>query len=424
MKTTSKTSGFAWKTYALISGISILFIFICGIWGFSILSTQYSLELRMYGNIAGAVLSEYPDAERTLLAAMQDTGYSQLDRGFAILEKYGYRKNLPMTDVPYYHSALMSFVSLLAIVLTLYLLLTALCFYFLYKNRRQQELRLHEMLERFLADDYSPLAEQNTRKPIFSEAFTDTLSKLGHKLKAKTQALDEERDHTKTLVTDISHQLKTPVSALKNCLTMSIEADSEEERNDFLNRCVRQMNHLEILLTELVNISRLEISLITLKPESLLLSDVLTDAVNTIYEKTLPKKITIELLDPDGENNACISLFMDRRWTAEAIANLLDNAVKYSPAGSTVTLRLRRFYSYIRLEVEDEGIGVSPAEANQIFRRFYRGCHPAVRQSEGAGVGLYLTRRILEEQGGTVSVKSAAGGGSIFTVHLPLPEFL
>lgn len=421
MTTTLKTSGFAWKTCALISGISVLFICACGFWGFSLLDAQYTLEQKQYGNIAGAILSEYPDAEQTLLAAMQDTDYRHLDKGFSILEKYGYRQNTLMTDTPYYHSALLSFFSLLIIVLAMDLFLTALCFLFFYKSRGKQEWRLHEILEYYLADNYSLLSDQTNQTPVFSESFTDTLLKLGHKLKAKTLALEEERDHTKTLVTDISHQLKTPVSALKNCFTMCMEADSETERADFLERCARQLSHLENLLTELVNISRLETGMVTLKQENVFLSDLLTDAVNMVYEKTLPKNITVELLDTDEESDSSAPLFLDRRWTAEAIANLLDNAVKYSPAGATVTLRLHRFYSYISLEIEDEGIGIFPEEASRIFQRFYRGSHPVVKQTEGSGVGLYLSRRILEEQGGTISVKPAAGRGSIFTVHFPLP---
>lgn len=424
MKATLKTTSFAGKSYALIPILSLLFIFICGFWGFSVLNAQYTLELKQYGNIAGAVLSEYPDAEQTLIAAMQDKNYSHLDKGLSILQKYGYRENILMTDTPCYRSDLVSFFSLLAMFLVVDLLLSVLCYFFFRKAYRAQEQRLHEMLECYLADNYSLLADKENLAPVFSESFTDTLLKLGHKLMAKTQALAKERDHTKTLVTDISHQLKTPVSALKNCFAMCMEADSEVERADFLERCAGQMSHLENLVTELVNVSRLETSMITLKQENVLLSDVLTDAVNAIYEKTLPKNIAIELLDPDGENDSCTFLFIDRHWTAEAIANLLDNAVKYSPADSTVTLRLHRFYSYISLEVEDEGIGVPKEETNRIFKRFYRGNHPTVKQTEGAGVGLYLTRRILEEQGGTVSVKSAGGKGSIFTVHLPLPEFV
>lgn len=424
MKTTLKTSAFARKSCALISGISVLFIFICGSLSFFMLRTQYTLKLKQYGNIAGAVLSEYPDAEQTLLDALQDPHYSHLNKGFSILEKYGYRENLLLSDAPSYHSALVSFFSLLAIFLAAYLILTALVFFLFFKDRQKQESRLHETLECFLADNYSMLADEAAFQPVFSESFTDTLFKLGHKLKAKTQALAEERDHTKTLVTDISHQLKTPVSALKNCLTLCMEADSEAERTDFLERCNGQMSRLESLVTVLVNISRLETSLITLKQEKVLLSDVLTDAVTAVYEKTLPKNITIELLDSDGDNASGVFLYLDRHWTAEAITNLLDNAVKYSPADSTITLRLHRFYSYISLEVADEGIGIPKEETNQIFKRFYRGNHPAVKRTEGSGVGLYLARRIMAEQGGTISVKSTAGKGSIFIVHLPLPAFV
>lgn len=420
MKTTCKTSAFAWKSCALILSISVLFILICGYWGFSLLSAQYMREMKLRGNIAGAILSKYPEAEQTLLCAMQDSHYTHLDEGFSFLEKYGYRQTMTMTDTPSYRSALLSFFSLLTVFLLLYLTLSALGLFFFYKNHQSQESRLHEILEHFLTDNYSLLADEAAVKPIFSASFTDTLLKLGHKLMTKTRILADERDHTKTLVTDISHQLKTPVSALKSCFTMCLEADSEAERSDFLERCRGQMTRLENLVTELVNISRLETSMITLKQEKILLSDVLTDAVNTVYEKALSKNITIELLDPDRENDSHTPLLLDRNWTAEAIANLLDNAVKYSPAGSAITMRLHRFYSYISLEIEDKGIGIPGEEANRIFRRFYRGSDPAIRQTEGTGVGLYLTRRILEEQGGTISVKSAVGQGSIFIIHLPL----
>lgn len=144
------------------------------------------------------------------------------------------------------------------------------------------------------------------------------------------------------------------------------------------------------------------------------------------------KKVSVEVLTSEqdllpekplssaDENASDISLLLDRRWSAEAIANILDNAIKYSPAGSTVTIRLHQFYSYISLEITDQGIGIPKEEYNQIFKRFYRGSHPLVKQTEGTGVGLFLARRIIEEQGGAVSVKPAAGQGTVFVVRLPL----
>lgn len=420
------------NAYFLILSASLLLVAFCGFWGLSLLNSQHRQELSQIGNVAGAVLSEYPEAESLLVSALQDTGYRHVDIGFSILGKYGYRNNLLMSDMPYYRFALSFFSSFLAFVLFCCLALTSLFFFHFYRSQKKQEMLLHSLLDRYLSEDASLLEEGPPAGLVFGESFTDTLNKLSKKLAQKTRALAEERDDTKTLVTDISHQLKTPVSALKSCLTMCMEADTQEERSDFLSRCAQQMQKLESLVTVLINISRLETSLISLRPESVSLSDLLTNTVNIVYEKALQKNISIEVcpsepenaalepFDTNGESHSRISLFLDKRWTCEALANILENAVKYSPAGSTIALRVHKFYSYVQLEITDQGIGIPKEEYTQIFKRFYRGSHPLVKQSEGSGVGLYLTRRIIEEQGGTVSVKPAVGKGSVFIVRLPL----
>ncbi|MCM1123195.1 MAG: HAMP domain-containing histidine kinase [Eubacterium sp.] len=411
------------KKYGVsFSLVSLLLILCCGVWGVSLLEAQHTRELAQIGNITGSVLSAYPEAEDALITALQDSQYSYMDDGYSILQKYGYRGDFLMRDNPRYRSALIRFLSLLALFLFCNLALTALSFLQFTRRQQKQEQQLHTLLDGYLSENAS-VPENRTAFPvIFSEAFTDTLFKLGHKLAIKTQALKEERDHTKTLVTDISHQLKTPVSALKSCFSMCLEADSEEERTDFLQRCATQMKKLENLVTALVNISRLETSLITLRPETIALPELLTEAVNTVYEKALQKNITIEVCSADNMPADGLILSVDRQWTVEAIANILDNAVKYSPAGSTISLSIHRFYSYVQLSVADTGVGIPPEEYNRIFQRFYRGSHPLVRQSEGSGVGLYLTRRIIEEQHGTVTVRSAEGQGSVFDVRLPLQD--
>lgn len=420
------------NAYVLILSASLLFVFLCGFWGISLLNSQHQQELNLISNVAGAVLSEYPETETLFISALRDTEYIHADKGLFFLSKYGYGQNLLMNDIPYYRSALSNFATLLGLVFLFGFLSISFSFYRLSKNQKKQEMMLHTLLDRYLSEDYSVLETEILSDSMFSETFTDTLYKLGNKLMTKTRALTEERDYTKSLVTDISHQLKTPVSALKTCLTMCTEADTEEERTDFLQRCILQMRNLESLVTVLVNVSRLETSLISFHQEVFPLSDLLTDAVNTVYEKALQKNISVEVLIPEpdllpeaqlpsaGGNISRISLMLDRRWSVEAIANILDNAIKYSPAGSTVTISFHHFYSYISLEIIDQGIGIPKEEYNQIFKRFYRGSHPLVKQTEGTGVGLFLARRIIEEQGGAVSVKPAAGQGTVFVVRLPL----
>lgn len=314
------------KYYILILFASLLFLLLCGIRGIFLLDAQYTRELSQIGNITGAVLSEYPEAETTLVSALQDTHYSHMDAGYSILQKYGYRKNLLMSDNAYYHSAFINLISFLALTIFCDLALITVCFLRFTRTQKEQEMRLHALLDNYLAENYSVSETKESYGLIFNDSFTDTLFKLGNKLMAKTRALTEERDHTKTLVTDISHQLKTPVSALKSCFAMCMEADTEEDRTDFLQRCAQQMDRLEKLIAVLVNISRLETALISLRQEKVALSDILTDAVNTIYEKALQKNISIEIRESDQEDGTSVSLLADRHWTSEAIANILDNA--------------------------------------------------------------------------------------------------
>ena len=265
------------------------------------------------------------------------------------------------------------------------------------------------------ADDYSFENDSERLKTLGNQHFADSLSKLGSKLKLKATQLDREQDSTKTLVTDISHQLKTPISAMKTCFDMYLEADSQEEKNEFFYRSMAQMDRLESLAAALINVSRLETGMIELKTEKAFLTDIIITALNTVYQKSLDKDIMIET----GEfTDICLEL--DSRWTAEAIANILDNGIKYSPAGSRIDIRVSRLYSFVRIEIEDRGIGIPKNEQNRIFRRFYRGDNDMVRAQDGSGVGLYLSRTIIERQGGTISVRSAEGEGSTFIIQLPL----
>lgn len=164
-----------------------------------------------------------------------------------------------------------------------------------------------------------------------------------------------------------------------------------------------------------MSISRLEAGMIELNPEQTDASDIIISAVNAVYPKAAEKSIEISF-----EASESAKINVDPHWTAEAIANILDNAVKYSPRGSGIRIRMQRLYSFVRIEIEDSGCGIPQSERNSIFKRFYRGTNDTVKNADGTGIGLYLTRRITEDQGGTVTVRSASGGGSIFTVQLPL----
>ncbi len=394
----------------LLSGLLFGFI------GIRFLRGQCLREFQITGNLAGAALTENPELEEVFVTALQDGKYAYLEEGKQFLSQYGYNEAAALSNNLYYRRVKTELAGLILLFMFFSALLVTGGFFFFHKKREAQQDGIYALLDRCLAEDYSFLEQKAGKDSDVEDGFLDMLQKLGGRLQLKTTALSEERDNTKTLVTDISHQLKTPVSALKNCFTMYMEADTEKEREEFKERCAMQLEKLEHLVEALLHISQLETSLITLRPEETDLTDLLALAVDTVYMKAAQKKIEIEV---QKEESFSPHLYLDKRWTAEALSNILDNAVKYSPAGSSIILRVQGLYSHICIEIEDSGIGVPAKEYNQIFKRFYRGTAPLVRNTEGAGVGLYLTRRIVEQQGGTVMVKPAPKQGSIFAVYLP-----
>ena len=250
----------------------------------------------------------------------------------------------------------------------------------------------------------------------------ETLQALEEKVREKDayildlkEAAEKEEENTKALITNISHQLKTPLAGLKLMQELCEEEPDEQELREYFRRSGESVAKLTELTEELMQLSKLENHMIRLHPKQQNLKKLIAGSVDEIILKAVQKKMEIQV---DAEET--IPCCCDEKWTREAFVNILDNAVKYSPEKSCITIRTFRMHSYGLIEIEDEGIGIKPEEYHKIFGRFYRGKGKEVEGQEGAGVGLYLTRKIIEEQGGTVSVKASPKGGSIFRVTLPL----
>ena len=246
---------------------------------------------------------------------------------------------------------------------------------------------------------------------IFSELEDTLLSRLQHqllKLRAillkQNKLLAEEKKQIKTLISDISHQIKTPVASANTFVQLlNDESLSEEERKEYLSILQVSLEKLTFLVNSLVKMSRLEGGIIALKPEENRLNDIILQAIKSVCSKAKKKNITVEF---DCEHND--SLYLDFNWTVEAIANVLDNAVKYTQNGGRVRMNLVEYASYIRLDITDNGIGIPEEEQAQIFNRFYRG--KSSSGIDGVGIGLYLTRDIMNKQKGYIKVSSGKTG--------------
>ena len=290
-------------------------------------------------------------------------------------------------------------------------------------NQRKQELRnFSQVLNQFSNHIYEiNLPERLNDGETEINRIEGQLTSLSEQLRHNEERLELEKEETRSLVTDISHQLKTPVAGLKACFEILSQGDlNQEEEKEFLEQCTRQLKGLEALVGALVNISRMETGMIQIRREPADILETLVTAVNRVYLKAEEKQIAIEF--EESEDLAAILIPHDVKWLCEAFINILENAVKYSPGNTKIHIRMIKLTTFLRIEIEDQGIGIPREAYHKIFKRFYRGEAREIRQAEGSGVGLYLTREILERHGGSVTVASKYGKkqqGSTFVVQIP-----
>lgn len=238
----------------------------------------------------------------------------------------------------------------------------------------------------------------------------ERLLRLSQAQMRRIEALQREQRSLQGLVADISHQTKTPLANIQLYLER-LEHGAEDA--SLVAKLGAQVEKLDFLLANMVKISRLETGAVRIQKQQALLTDTLADALSVIVPKADAKQIRLSV-----DYDETMTLNHDRRWTAEALANLLDNAVKYTPTGGSVGVRVGLQPVFVQIAVHDSGKGIARERQGTIFTRFYR--EPEVHDTEGAGLGLYLARMIVERQGGFIDVVSAPDAGSTFTINLPV----
>jgi signal transduction histidine kinase len=263
------------------------------------------------------------------------------------------------------------------------------------------------------------MMDSTDRPKVDYEAET-LLSRISHRLERlynvmqKTRhTAEEEKEELQSLVSDISHQTKTPIANLKLINdTMLTRPLTEEKRKEFLQATGTQLDKLDFLIQGMVKTSRLETGVIQLDKKPGRLFDTVAQAMSGIVYAAEKKEIAVSVDCPED-----LTVSHDSKWTSEALFNLLDNAVKYTPAGGKIAVSVVLWEMYVEIKVTDTGKGISESNQAAIFRRFYR--EEEVHEQQGVGIGLYLAREIVTRQGGYIKVVSEPGKGSEFSIMLP-----
>ena len=238
------------------------------------------------------------------------------------------------------------------------------------------------------------------------------LNRLYEVMQKNKNSIAQERADLQELISDISHQVKNPIANLKMINSTLLENEVPvQKQKEFLTAQATQLDKLDFLMQAMIKTSRLETGVISLEKKSQPLYDTLAAALGGILLNAEKKQINVQVDCPES-----LIVSHDRKWTGEALFNILDNAVKYTPEGGQIRVSVESWEMYVKIDIADTGIGISEQHQGAIFKRFYR--EDIVHDVDGIGIGLYLAREIVTLQGGYIRVTSEVGKGSTFSVFL------
>lgn len=253
-----------------------------------------------------------------------------------------------------------------------------------------------------------------TERAFDESLLSATENKLAEYLSASevsARNVAAEKDKIKQLISDISHQTKTPIANILLYAQLLAEQDLPAESARCVDALNSQAQKLSFLIAALMKLSRLETGVLALAPAMAPTAPLLEEVRRQLAPSAREKGVALRVAAKDA------AAVFDPKWTAEALANLVDNAIKYTPAGGAVTLSVTVYDLFCRVDVADTGVGIAEEEQARVFGRFYRS--PAASVQQGVGLGLYLARSIAQQQGGYIKVTSAVGAGSTFSLFLP-----
>ncbi len=239
----------------------------------------------------------------------------------------------------------------------------------------------------------------------------DQITTLFNDIKVAKESSRYEKEQLSSLISDISHQIKTPLTQLN--LYNELLADNKKEKNPLQNEFDETLKHLTWLIEKLMILSRVETGMIQINKKNLDITQTLLKALTSVSPLAKEKKINIIYNNPVSFN-----LNHDFKWTIEAIFNLLDNAVKYSLEESVIEITYEKRELFYIISIKDRGVGIPQKELNNIYKRFFRGDN--VSDRNGVGIGLALSQKIMNMQNGYIHCESELNTGSIFSLFFPI----
>ena len=296
---------------------------------------------------------------------------------------------------------------------TVFSIMAVIAGLFLLREKQQRELRAEKETNLRLEQYNIQLTQANDEMRRAQDAAAEALQSAERASKAKTDFLS-----------NMSHDIRTPMNAIIGFTTLAISNIDDKDRvKDYLTKTLASSNHLLSLINDVLDMSRIESGKIHLEEVEVNLSDVLHDLKTIVSGQIYAKQLELymDVMDVTDEDVYC-----DKTRLNQILLNLLSNAIKFTPAGGTVSVRVRQLAGKVHgcgqyeFRIKDNGIGMSPEFAQKIFEPFERERTSTVSGIQGTGLGMAITKNIVDMMGGTIEVQTAPGKGSEFIVRVPL----
>ena len=269
---------------------------------------------------------------------------------------------------------------------------------------------IDKVLDQVLAKDTDSLCDTTDESRI--SKLTSKARRILDMCVSQVVRTEEERETIQGFISDMSHQMKTPLSGIAMYADLLLEGNlTVDEQREFLSRVKGGTEKLQWMMDSLIKMSRMEVGAIQLAPVSQNIRQTISEAISSVVAAASKKGIDVIVSDFED-----MPLYHDKKWTREAISNVLENAVKYSAANSVIQIVVEALPLYTKVVITDQGMGIEKSDWNMIFKRFYRGQN--AKENDGAGLGLYLAALIMQKQGGYIMVDSSLGEFTSFSLFL------
>lgn len=275
-------------------------------------------------------------------------------------------------------------------------------------SRKKLYYKAEKIIDNYINGDFSEHLPQNSEGDIYR--FFSSVERLSTMLQSKNNAEHKVKEFLKSTISNISHQLKTPLAALNIYQgIISEEPENEEVVRRFSEKIGISLNHMEQLIGAMLKITRLDIGNIAFEKKEYYISELISHSVSQLTERAICEKKQIRILGNIKQVINC-----DLEWTSEAIGNIIKNALDHTKQGDIIRISWECTPVIFRIFISDNGNGIAQEDIHHIFKRFYRSKHSL--NVQGVGLGLPLAKSIIEGQGGLISVQSEVTKGTTFTI--------